>query len=65
MSQLLTVKQIAKLLVLSPRTIYRLAAEDRMPAPVRVGRSVRWDTKDIEAWLAAGCPRRRLTRAAK
>lgn len=27
----------------------------RMPAPVRLGRSVRWRLADIEAWIEGGC----------
>ena len=29
-----------------------------VPAPVRLGRSVRWNRQELEAWAAAGCPAR-------
>jgi len=28
----------------------------RTPAPIRLGRSVRWDESELDAWIAAGCP---------
>lgn len=28
----------------------------RTPAPVRLGRSVRWDEAELDAWILAGCP---------
>ena len=38
--QLLTVPEVAKILRLSPRTVWRLIRDERLPA-VRIGRSVR------------------------
>jgi predicted DNA-binding transcriptional regulator AlpA len=31
-----------------------------IPAPVRVGRSLLWRVRDLEAWAAAGCPPREM-----
>lgn len=28
----------------------------RTPAPIRLGRSVRWDEAELDAWISAGCP---------
>jgi excisionase family DNA binding protein len=56
LSKLLTADQLAKLLNISIRTLWRLRAGGKLPAPVRLGGSVRWRPVEIEAWLAAGCP---------
>ncbi|WLD13111.1 helix-turn-helix transcriptional regulator [Planctellipticum variicoloris] len=53
---LLTVRQVAELLVCSPRHVYRLSDAGRMPRPVRLGGLIRWQKSEIDAWLAAGCP---------
>jgi excisionase family DNA binding protein len=53
---LMTVKDIAKKLQLSPRSIWRMVNTGKMPAPVRLIRSVRWKRSDIEQWIAFGCP---------
>jgi excisionase family DNA binding protein len=55
---LLSQTELARLLDLSIRTISRMNASGKIPKPVRVGRSVRWRRKEIEEWIAAGCPKR-------
>ena len=56
--QLLTVRKVARLLSLHPRTIWRLAglAEaglDDFPKPIRLAtKTVRWRLRDIEGYLA-------------
>lgn len=54
--ELLDVKELAALLRLSCRQIWKLNAAGRIPAPVRIARSVRWEKRQIEAWVRAGCP---------
>ncbi len=51
---------IAALLNVSQRHVHRLDALEQVPEPVRLGRSVRWRREEIDAWVAAGCPRRSL-----
>ena len=53
---LLSAETLAEFLQVSVRTLWRLRAERKIPTPVSVGGSVRWRTKDIEAWIAKGCP---------
>ncbi len=48
----------AKLLDISPRHLAKLYASGRLPAPVRLGRAVRWRSDELRDWLAAGCPPR-------
>jgi excisionase family DNA binding protein len=53
---LLTVNQVAEVLAVSIRQVWRLNATGRLPAPVRLGRSVRWRSAELEDWISAGCP---------
>jgi len=53
---LVDLKAVARLLALSQRTVWGLAAGGKMPKPVRFGRSVRWPQEEILAWVNARCP---------
>jgi len=57
--QLLTAKQLGVKLNLSKRQIFRLNACGKIPAPIRIGGSVRWAESTIAKWLAAGAPNRK------
>ena len=64
--QLLSAKELAKMLSLSKRQIHRLNSCHRLPAPIRIGGSIRWDLeRDIKPWLAAGAPDRKSWEAMK
>lgn len=52
---LLSVKQVAGVLGISTRHVWKLVASGRLPKCVRLSRSVRWRRADIEAFVAAGC----------
>lgn len=54
----LTVIQLAQFLGVSRATVWRLHAAEKLPAPIRFGRAVRWDRWTVEEWLAAGAPSR-------
>lgn len=49
---------MAELLGVSERHIWGLNASGRLPAPIRLGRSVRWNRDEIVAWVGAGGPPR-------
>jgi prophage regulatory protein len=53
---LLSAEKVAELLDISVRTLSRLRAGRQIPSPIRVGGSVRWRIKDLETWIAKGCP---------
>lgn len=53
---LLDVKEIAKLLGISVRTVWGKSASGYMPKPVRIGKLCRWRREEIEKWVAKGCP---------
>jgi len=55
---LLTARDLAALLQLALRTVRGLDAAGKLPAPVRIGGSVRWRSDELRAWLDAGCPNR-------
>ena len=59
---LLDVQEVASLLAVSERTVYRLADRGKMPPPVRLGALVRWSRAGIENWIAEGCPSVRRTK---
>jgi excisionase family DNA binding protein len=45
-----------ELLAISPRSLWQLTKDGAIPCR-RLGRSVRYSIRDLEAWIAAGCPR--------
>ncbi len=53
---LLSADRVAELLDISTRTLWRLRATGQLPAPVRIGGSVRWRMDVVQAWITAGCP---------
>ena len=50
LEKLLTVDEVAELLALSPRTIYKWTTSRRIPF-LRVGRRLRFSESDLKAWL--------------
>jgi excisionase family DNA binding protein len=51
--RLIDATDLAHMLSVSRRQVWRLRAAGEIPAPVRVGsRSVRWRTSDIDRYLA-------------
>lgn len=53
--RLLSAKEVADVLGVSKRQIFRLKSSGKIPAPVRVGGSVRFRLSDIEKWIEWGC----------
>ncbi len=63
--RLLSVGEVARVLDVSPRTIWQWRDSGRLPAPVRLGKLVKWDIDAIDAWVDDGCPdlsKRRVSR---
>ncbi len=56
--ELLTAGDLAKRLRVSLRQVRKLHSEALVPAPVRLGRSVRWRGSEVGKWIEAGCPNR-------
>jgi prophage regulatory protein len=53
---LLTAEEVAAMLGVSERTLWRLLSAGKVPKPVRFGRSTRWKAGEIQRWLERGCP---------
>ena len=56
--QLLSVRDVAEVLAISVRSVWRLRAAGLLPEPVRVGGAVRWRRSQIDRWLDLDCPNR-------
>ena len=56
---------LSRALGVSLRHVRRLDAAGRLPSPIRLGRAVRWLVREIESWLAAGCPDRQSWQSTK
>jgi predicted DNA-binding transcriptional regulator AlpA len=63
--QLLTAKTLGQRLSLSKRQIFRLNSCGKIPAPVRIGGAVRWDSQECAEWLKAGAPDHKTWEAMK
>jgi predicted DNA-binding transcriptional regulator AlpA len=57
--ELLDVCQAAKLLSVSRRHFLRMNDAEQVPAPIRLGRSVRWGRTELTSWVQHGCPPRK------
>lgn len=49
--ELLTIRELAKVLKLSPRSIWRLVRNRQLPSPIRIGGSIRWRVGDVSSWI--------------
>ncbi len=56
---LITARQAAAMCGKSLRTWRTWDAAGWVPRPVRIGRSTLWRADELDAWVIAGCPRRR------
>ena len=61
--ELLNVKQVASILSISQRQVWKLLAAGKVVSPVRLGRSVRFRASDISRWVELGCPSREVFEA--
>lgn len=55
---LLLASDAAQLLGISKRHLHTLNVSGRLPRPIHLGRSVRWNASELRAWIDAGCPER-------
>ncbi len=60
---LLKASEAADLLNVSRAHFLMLDKLGRIPAPVRLGRAVRWRRDELERWIAHGCPPRHVWEA--
>ena len=55
---LISARELADMLGVSSRTVWRMNATCDLPAPVKLNRSVRWGLAEVSAWIELGCPTR-------
>ena len=53
---LIPVRTVAKILGISPRSVWRLLSAGKIVPPVRIGGAVRWKSDELKTWVAEGCP---------
>jgi prophage regulatory protein len=61
----ISARELAEMLKVSLRQIWRLNASGKLPKPVRIGGSVRWSRQEIVEWFEAGCLDCRIWQARK
>lgn len=53
--ELLNVKAVSELMSCSERTVHRLSDSGGMPAPLKIGRMIRWSRCSLMEWIQGGC----------
>lgn len=51
--ELMTIRELAALLRITPRHVRNLVADGKLPPPIKLGASVRWPRAAVASWLAA------------
>jgi len=57
--------EFAGLFGISLRQVWRLNSAGKLPRPIRLGGSVRWNRAEIQNWFETGCPDRKAWDARK
>lgn len=55
-SLLMPVEEVAQMLRISVRSVWRLVSTNAMPQPRKLRGSVRWSRLELEKWVEEGCP---------
>jgi predicted DNA-binding transcriptional regulator AlpA len=58
-------RELAEMLNVSLRQVWRLNSAGKLPKPIRLGGSVRWNRQEITDWFGAGCPDRQTWEATR
>jgi len=53
---LISVSELATILKISPRSVWRLLSAGRIVEPIRIGGTVRWRFSEVKDWIQQGCP---------
>ena len=56
-TMLATADEVAAMLGVSTRTVWRLLSSGQLVEPVRLGGSVRWRLDEVRQWINNGCVR--------
>jgi excisionase family DNA binding protein len=49
-TRLLSVRDVAKMMDISTRTVYELVSKNQLPS-IRIGSIIRFDVRDIQRWM--------------
>lgn len=52
---LLSKEKVCELLSISPRGLFDMVAQNRFPAPVRIGKRAFWSTDCVQRWRETLC----------
>jgi len=58
-------RELSEMLNVSLRQVWRLNSAGKLPKPIRLGGSVRWNQREVTAWFEAGCPDRKTWEATR
>lgn len=61
----ISARDLADMLGISLRQVWRLSSAGKLPRPLKIGGSVRWNRAEIRQWFEVGCPDRRAWEARK
>lgn len=50
-SRMIDVREVATILKISTRSVWRLVSRGELPQPIRLGRNVHWRCSDIDHWI--------------
>ena len=53
---LINAEELARMMDVSERTLWRLLSGGKVPQPVRIGRNTRWRLAEVAEWIERGCP---------
>jgi len=53
---LITAEELAEMLRISTRTLWRQLSAGQLIEPVRIGGSTRWPLEKVHQWIEEGCP---------
>lgn len=53
---LMTAEDVAEIMRVSTRTLWRLRAKGRIPQPLLIGASLRWRRDEVMQWISEGAP---------
>lgn len=54
--RLIAAEEVAEILDVSTRTVWRLLSTGKLVQPLRIGGSVRWRLDEVQEWINNGCP---------
>jgi prophage regulatory protein len=61
----ISARDLKEMLNVSLRQVWRLNCAGKLPKPIRLGGSVRWNREEVQRWFEAGCPDQKTWEAKK